>query len=239
MNSQKCGVFIADLRKEKNLTQKDLANELKVSDKAISRWETGKGFPDVDSLQSLSKFFGITINELLAGEKAETKTIEEIAEENIISAIVETEKSKKTKKSTVILSIIYALIILIPLLKNSVDGVTELLNKYTLVENPSIVILLLFMSLCFFFMGFVVYKGHYKILHKYHYRNVTDYKGFCHELGKELMTLSAPIFISAILELWVSIEVIATISESIISISFLVYFIFLFKTLLKYNGSIF
>ena len=80
MNSQKCGVFIADLRKEKNLTQKDLANELKVSDKAISRWETGKGFPDVDSLQSLSKFFGITINELLAGEKAETKTIEEIAE---------------------------------------------------------------------------------------------------------------------------------------------------------------
>ena len=98
MDAQKCGEFITELRKEKNLTQKDLANELNVSDKAISRWETGKGFPDVESLQSLSKFFAVTINELLAGEKAEIKTIEEIAEENIISAIAETEKSKKTKK---------------------------------------------------------------------------------------------------------------------------------------------
>ena len=97
MNAQKCGKFIAELRKEKNLTQKDLATQLNVSDKAISRWETGKGFPDVDSLQALSKFFSVTINELLAGEKAEIKTIEEIAEENIISAIVENEKSKKNQ----------------------------------------------------------------------------------------------------------------------------------------------
>ena len=78
MNAQKCGDFIAELRKEQNLTQKDLADKINVSDKAISRWETGKGFPDVDSLQALSKFFNITINELLAGEKAETKTVEEI-----------------------------------------------------------------------------------------------------------------------------------------------------------------
>ena len=80
MNTQKCGDFIAELRKEQNLTQKDLADKINVSDKAISRWETGKGYPDVDSLQALSKFFNITINELLAGEKAETKTVEEIAE---------------------------------------------------------------------------------------------------------------------------------------------------------------
>ena len=106
MNAQKCGEFIAELRKEQNLTQKDLADKLNVSDKAISRWETGKGFPDVDSLQTLSKFFNITINELLAGEKAKTKTVEEIAEENIISAIAETEKSKKAKKSTVISSLV-------------------------------------------------------------------------------------------------------------------------------------
>ena len=110
MDAQKCGEFITELRKEKNLTQKDLANELNVSDKAISRWETGKGFPDVDSLQSLSKFFSVTINELLAGEKAETKTIEEIAEENIISVINETEKNKKSKKTMTVLSIILALI---------------------------------------------------------------------------------------------------------------------------------
>ena len=159
MNAQKCGEFIAELRKEKNLTQKDLANELNVSDKAISRWETGKGFPDVDSLQSLSKFFGITINELLAGEKAETKTIEEIAEENIISAIVETEKNKKTKKSTIILSIIVAFLLIIPLLKGSIESIIDLLGKYTLVNEPWLVIFNLFISLCIFFSGSTVYKG--------------------------------------------------------------------------------
>ena len=81
MTTQKCGEFIASLRKEKKLTQKELADKLNVTDKAISRWETGKGYPDVESLQNLSAFFGVSINELLAGEKAEIKSIEEISEE--------------------------------------------------------------------------------------------------------------------------------------------------------------
>ncbi len=239
MNAQKCGEFIAELRKEKNLTQKDLANKLKVSDKAISRWETGKGFPNVDSLQSLSKFFGITINELLAGEKVETKTIEEIAEENIISAIVETEKSKKTKKSTIILSIIVALILLIPLLKGSIESIIDLLWKYTLIKEPWLVIFNLFISLCIFFTGLVVYKGHYKLLHSYHYRNVTDFNGYCHEIGKELMFMSLPLLIATILELWVSIEIIAILSKLVLSTGFIICFIFIFKTQIKYNGGLF
>ena len=239
MNSQKCGVFIADLRKEKNLTQKDLATQLNVSDKAISRWETGKGFPDVDSLQALSKFFSVTINELLAGEKAEIKTIEEIAEENIISAIVENEKSKKTKKSTTILSIIVAIVLIIPLLKDSSQAIIKLLSKYTLIEDPWLILFNLFITLCIFFAGLAVYKGHYKLLHKYHYRNVTDFKGFCRETGKEFMFLSLPLLISSILELWSSIEVIAILSKLVLSIGFLICFGFIFKTLIKYNGSIF
>lgn len=238
MNAQKCGEFIAELRKEQNLTQKDLANKLNVSDKAISRWETGKGYPDVDSLQSLSKFFSVTINELLAGEKAKTKTIEEIAEENIISAIVETEKSKKTKKSTVILSITTSLILITPLLKGSVESII-LLGEYTLVSDPWLIAFNLFMSLCIFFAGLVVYKGHYKLLHNYHYRNVTDFNGYCHKIGKELMFMSLPLFISTILELWISIEVIALLSKLILTIGFLICFIFIFKTQLKYNGGLF
>ena len=239
MNTLKCGEFIASLRKEKNLTQKELADKLNVSDKAISRWETGKGYPDVDSLQALSKFFGVTINELLAGEKAENKTIEEIAEENIISAIVETEKSKKTKKSTVILSITTALILIIPLLKGSAESIIELLVKYTLINDPWLMVFNLFISLCIFSAGLAVYKGHYKLLHKYHYRNVTNFNGFCHETGKELMFLSLPLFISTILELWSSIEIIELLSKLVLTIGFLICFIFLFKTLIKYNGNIF
>ncbi len=239
MDAQKCGKFIADLRKEKNLTQKDLANELNVSDKAISRWETGKGFPDVESLQSLSKFFAVTINELLAGEKAKIKTIEEIAEENIISAIAETEKSKKTKKSTIILSTIVALVLTIPLLKDSIESIIEMLWKYTLIQEPWLIIINLFVSLCIFFAGLVVYKGHYKILHKYHYHNVSDFNGYCHEIGKELMFMSSPLLIATILELWGSIEIIAILSKLVLSIGFIICFIFIFKTQLKYNGGLF
>lgn len=239
MDAVKCGEFIAELRKEKNLTQKDLANKLNVSDKAISRWETGKGFPDVDSLQALSDFFNISINELLAGEKAENKTIEEIAEENIISAIVETEKSKKTKKSTVILSITTALILIIPLLKGSAESIIELLVKYTLINDPWLIVFNLFISLCIFTAGLAVYKGHYKLLHKYHYRNVKDLSGYCHEIGKELMFMCIPLFLSSVLELWSSIEVIALLSKLILTIGFLICFILIFKTQLKYNGGLF
>lgn len=239
MDAQKCGEFITELRKEKNLTQKDLANELNVSDKAISRWETGKGFPDVDSLQSLSKFFSVTINELLAGEKAETKTIEEIAEENIISVINETEKNKKSKKTMTVLSIILALILIIPLLKDSIESIIELLGKYTLIKDPWLIVFNLFISLCIFFTGLVVYKGHYKILHKYHYHNVTDFNGYCHEIGKELMFMSSPLLITTILELWASIEIIAILSKLVLSIGFIICFIFIFKTQLKYNGGLF
>ena len=239
MNAQKCGKFIAELRKEQNLTQKDLADKINVSDKAISRWETGKGFPDVDSLQALSKFFNITINELLAGEKAKTKSIEELAEENIISAITETEKSKKIKKSTIALSIIVALLLLIPLLNGSIESITELFWKYTLIEDPWLFIFMLFISLCIFFAGLVVYKGYYKILHKYHYHNVTDLNGYCHEIGKELMFMSLPLLISTILELWISIDIIAILSKLILSSGFIICFIFIFKTQIKYNGGLF
>ena len=82
MNSEKTGKFISELRKEKDLTQLQLAELLHVSDKAVSRWETGKGFPDIGSLQSLAEVLDVTVTELLKGEKiaeelgkAETETV--------------------------------------------------------------------------------------------------------------------------------------------------------------------
>ena len=55
MNTQKLGAFIAQLRKEKGLTQLQLAERLNVTDKAVSRWETGKNYPDIDMFEDLSK----------------------------------------------------------------------------------------------------------------------------------------------------------------------------------------
>lgn len=65
------------LRKQKNLTQEELAESLYVSRTAISKWESGRGYPNVDSLKMMARFFGVTIDELLSGEELLT-----IAEEN-------------------------------------------------------------------------------------------------------------------------------------------------------------
>ena len=70
MTSKECGNFISELRKEKELTQKELAEKINVSDKAISRWETGKGYLDVTSLVSLSDYFDVAkFREEISGKR--------------------------------------------------------------------------------------------------------------------------------------------------------------------------
>ena len=70
-NFSKMAQFISELRKEKKLTQKDLAEQLGVTDKAVSKWERGLSCPDISLLSKLSHVLGITTSELLSGEKAE------------------------------------------------------------------------------------------------------------------------------------------------------------------------
>lgn len=97
MNTEKVGRFIAERRKEKNLTQKQLADLLGVTDKAVSRWETGKGYPDIEILRILSEKLNVSLNELLSGEKIPEEKIIESAEEHIVYAY---RKEKKTKKKS-------------------------------------------------------------------------------------------------------------------------------------------
>ncbi len=92
MNSEKIGAFIKALRKEKNLTQKDLAEILCCTDKAISRWETGRGIPEISFLIPLSKTLDISVNELLMGERFPEEKIKEKAEQLIVETITHTDK---------------------------------------------------------------------------------------------------------------------------------------------------
>ncbi len=87
MNQAKTGEFISSLRKEKNYTQKQLADILGVTDKAVSKWETGKGFPEVSLLLPLCEELGITVNELLTGERISEAQYKEKAEENLMNAL--------------------------------------------------------------------------------------------------------------------------------------------------------
>ena len=71
MNQEKFGKFIKELRNEKEMTQQELANKIGVSDRAISKWENGRGMPDISLLIPLSKALNITVVELLNGEKSD------------------------------------------------------------------------------------------------------------------------------------------------------------------------
>lgn len=73
MDYNKIGNFIASERKEKKLTQLKLAEKIFVSEKTISKWENGKGIPDTNSLVKLCEVFGVSLNELLSGERITTK----------------------------------------------------------------------------------------------------------------------------------------------------------------------
>ena len=75
MDQTQFGRFVAQLRKEQNLTQKELADRLHVTDKAVSKWETGKGFPDLKLLEPLAQALDISLVELLQGERTPSPTL--------------------------------------------------------------------------------------------------------------------------------------------------------------------
>lgn len=87
MDPEKFGAFVALCRKEKNMTQLELAQELKVMDKAVSRWERGKGFPDISLLVPLAEALDITVLELMNSERRE-KRMEDFSEESIKDMVI-------------------------------------------------------------------------------------------------------------------------------------------------------
>ena len=75
MDNERFGAFIAQLRKEQGLTQRELADQLNVTDKAVSKWETAKGFPDIKLLEPLAKALGVSLVELIQGRRQQADTL--------------------------------------------------------------------------------------------------------------------------------------------------------------------
>lgn len=84
MNQIDTGKFIASCRKEKGLTQAQLAEKLNITDRAVSKWETGKCMPDSSIMLELCNILGVTVNELLSGERIEINNYDEKVNENLI-----------------------------------------------------------------------------------------------------------------------------------------------------------
>lgn len=96
MDLKKSGELIASQRKERGMTQTDLANILGVTDKAVSRWETGRGFPDTALLQPLSEALGLSITEIVNGERTRPEHAAEQADNALISAMDYAKRMRST-----------------------------------------------------------------------------------------------------------------------------------------------
>ena len=90
MNQEKIGLFISELRKEKNLTQKDLGDLLDITDNSVSKWERGESIPDVTVLKGLGELFGVTVDYLLAEHDEKEKK-----QENYQADIIDIEVNHK------------------------------------------------------------------------------------------------------------------------------------------------
>ncbi len=95
MNQIKIGEFISLQRKKNNLTQAALAEKLGITDRAVSKWERGKGLPDVSLMLDLCDIFGITVNELLSGEKIDMENSNQKNEQLLLDMAKELEQKNK------------------------------------------------------------------------------------------------------------------------------------------------
>ena len=116
MKENRMGSFIQLSRKEKGMTQKELAEQIGVSDKTISKWENGNSVPDTEILSSLCQSLDISVNELLSGEKLPVESYPQRAEENMMNLLKENEDNRKNSTIQLIVGIVLGILTLILLL---------------------------------------------------------------------------------------------------------------------------
>lgn len=116
MDAKKTGELIATLRRERNLNQSGLAELLGVTNKAISRWETGRGYPDIETLPKISEVLNISIPELLSGERIQpTTTQQQPKADRSLEAVCQIagEQTRRQKKKFTLLAVILSVVVLI------------------------------------------------------------------------------------------------------------------------------
>lgn len=140
MDQEKIGKFLSELRKEHGMTQQQLADAIGVSNKTVSKWECGKGVPEISSIMPLCQTLQINVNELLSGEHLPEEGYSKKAEENMMELMQETENSKRKSKNS--LAVIFVTVIAVLLC----CGYTLILNggidrNIMFIDMPALMIL--------------------------------------------------------------------------------------------------
>lgn len=109
MDSAKTGQLIVSIRKQKNMTQQDIADKLYITSKAVSKWERGISFPSIDVLENLATVLDVTVMDLLAGEIIQAKDIAEKSNEISVQVL---RKEKRTQKMLIVACVVAILMII-------------------------------------------------------------------------------------------------------------------------------
>lgn len=169
MDYKKVGQFLSKLRKEKDLTQANLAEVLNVTHQAVSRWETGESIPDVQTLENISQFYNVTIDEILKGEYRE-KQITELEKQINSSFYLTLNKVKKQHIISFIIAVISIILFYWIGLRRTTGGTGLIIQKF-----------LLIISIIVFYLGYYELK---KLILK-NYQNDSDsyHIGFQYLIG--------------------------------------------------------
>ena len=171
MDQVKIGKFIADCRKKTNLTQMQLAEKLNITDRAISKWETGKSLPDSSIKLELCDILGFSVNDLLCGEIVTMANYNKELENNLLEIIKQKEQADKRLLSIEVFIGITAIIVLFALI-----FVAAFIQMETWLRISLIVFgFILFWAGCFYALRIEQVAGYYECAHCKH-RHVPTYK---------------------------------------------------------------
>ena len=171
MDQVKIGKFIAECRKKTNLTQMQLAEKLNITDRAISKWETGKSLPDSSIMLELCDILGISVNDLLCGEIVTMANYNKELENNLLEIIKQKEQADKRLLSIEVFIGITAIIVLFALI-----FVAAFIQMETWLRISLIVFgFILFWAGCFYALRIEQVAGYYECEHCKH-RYVPTYK---------------------------------------------------------------
>ena len=164
MDQVKIGRFIADCRKKTNLTQMQLAEKLNITDRAISKWETGRSLPDSSIMLELCDVLGISVNDLLSGEVVTMENYNKEIEKNLLDMIKQKEQADKRLAAAEVFIGITATIVLFALIFVAAFVQMEIWLKIVLIVSGFI----LFLAGCFYALRLEQVAGYYVCEHCKH-----------------------------------------------------------------------
>ena len=181
MNQEKIGRFISEKRREKHLTQSELAEKLGITDRAISKWENGVCLPDAGTMPELCEILDITINDLFSGEKVDIKENEKKLEANLLEMTkMKEEKDKQLLNLEIIIGIVLVIFFL------GIIAIVSLINMPEWIKLIIIISDIIIFLIATFFMVSIEQKAGYYECDICHHKYVPTYKSvlFAQHIGR-------------------------------------------------------